>query len=493
MLIGVDIGTSGTKAILMRRDGAIVRAHREGYGISTPRPGWAEQDPDAWLEKAVVCIRAVAGGDGATVKGVAFSGQMHGIVLANAEGTPLRDAVIWADSRSHREILQIEEAVGADALRGATLNRVAAGFGLASLMWIRNHEPAVLDGAAYVLCPKDYVRSRLCGEFGQEASDASSTCCLDVKSAAWAWNVIRRLGLPERIFPAVHASADVAGGLTASASARCGLPAGTPLYYGGADNCMAGIGSGIVDDGCVGVNIGTGGQVGTIAAEPYFDPEYRLSTFCHVIPGRWSIYGASLAAGLSLKWYRDAFFPGLEFAALSELAARAKPGSGGLFFLPYLTGERTPWLDPKARGMFWGLSLEHGPAEMTRAVMEGVAYALDQSFSLIRDAGVRPTRLLSLGGGAKSALWPQILADMFGMELRTVAGGDACTGAAIVAGVGAGAYRDVFEGCAAAVGREGTAFVPDPAAVAAYAENKDRFRRIYLHNRELFQERPEGR
>ncbi|MDR0362394.1 MAG: xylulokinase [Planctomycetota bacterium] len=486
MLIGVDIGTSGAKAILMTEEGKIVRSHREEYPIKTPHPGWAEQDPGLWLDKASLCVAKVAAGDAASVKGVAFSGQMHGIVLVDGECRPVRNAIIWADNRSRTQLEAIESTVGAAELCAVALNRAASGFGLPSLVWLRDNEPDALDRAACVLCPKDYVRARLCAEMGQEASDASSTCCLDVKNVEWAWDILRKLKLPEHIFPPVARSHELAGALTAEGAERCGLPAGTPLYFGGADNGMAGIGSGIVEEGDIGVNIGTGGQVGTIASTPYFDAEFRTSTFCHPIAGRWSLFGATLAAGLSLKWYRETFHRTREFADLDDMAARAEPGSRDLFFLPYLAGERTPWLDPAARGVFWGMTLRHGETEAIRAVLEGVAYALDQSFQLIKAAGVVPRRMLSTGGGAKSSVWPQIQADMFGMPVHAVSGGDACVGAAIVAGVGAGMFKDVFEGCRAAVAPGGKIYEPNPEAQRIYAERKSFFADLYLKNRELF-------
>lgn len=488
MLVGVDIGTSGSKAALMRADGEILATHQEEYGISTPRPGWAEQRPEMWFEKAAACIRAVAAGREKEVKGVSFSGQMHGIALIDKGGKPVRDAIIWADSRSHAEIGEIASIVGLDKFCSVTLNRAASGYGLASLLWLENNEPEALERTAAVLCPKDYVRFRLGAEPGQEASDASGTCCLDIRKVDWAWDIFETLGLPCGIFPKLSRSFDQAGVVSAGAAVLCGLPEGTPLYFGGADNCMAGIGSGMVRDGVVGINIGTGGQVGTVAGQPYFDAEYRTSTFCHPIPERWTIYGATLAAGLSLKWFRDAFFPGQPFSLLSELAARAKPGCGGLFFLPYLAGERTPWLDAKARGMFWGLSLEHGAPEMCRAVMEGVTLALEQSFQLLKKAGVRVERLLSMGGGAKSPVWLQIQADVFDMPVETAVGGDACAGAAIAAGVGSGVYKDAFEGVAAVVKGEGRKFDPIAGNVKVYEGRKEKFKQLYLRNKELFGE-----
>ncbi len=486
MLIGVDIGTSTTKAILMRRDGSIIKSHNEAYCIDTPRPGWAEQNPNTWVEKAIKCIRAVAEGHQYEVKGLSFSGQMHGIVLVNESGSPLRPAIIHLDARSSDALDEIYSRYSIEELCGVIFNRPAAGFGLTSLVWLKNHEPHILEKARHVLSVKDYVRSRLCGEIGQEYSDASGICCLDLRKRVWAYDIFKGLGLPESIFPPLAASTDQAGTLTATVARETGLPAGVPVFFGGADNGVAGIGSGVVEDGTMAINIGTGGQCGTTASSLLFDKEFRTSTFCHSLPDRWNLYGGSLSAGLSMKWFRDSFFPGQDFAVLSDLAAKAKPGASGVMFLPYLTGERTPWLDAKARGIFWGLSLDHGPAEMARAVMEGVSFALEQSYSILLEAGVKVTRMLSMGGGAKSSIWPQIQADIFGLPIETVSGGDACTGAAILAGVGAGIYPDVQTGVSEAVELKGKTFTPDPAASAMYREKKDLFRNLYLANKDLF-------
>ncbi|MCC8181028.1 MAG: xylulokinase [Planctomycetes bacterium] len=486
MLIGVDIGTSGTKAALLRPDGGIVATHHEEYGISTPKPGWAEQSPEMWMEKALLCIGKVADGYAGDVKGVSFSGQMHGIVLVDTAMRPVRDAIIWADCRSGDAIREIYRVIGEERFRAITLNRVAAGYGLASLMWLKMHEPETLAKANRLLCIKDYVRSRLVGAVGQEASDASSTCLLDIKKVDWAWDIIDNIGFDRELFVPLAQSLQLAGELQPDMAKRCGLRPGTPLFYGGADTCMAGIGSGVVADGMVSINIGTGGQVGTTATAPFFDKEFRTSTFCHPIPDRWTIYGACLAAGLALKWFRDTFHPGRPFAELSTLAAQAEPGSGGVLFLPYLAGERTPWLNPNARGVFYGMSLKSGAAEMCRSVMEGVTLALDQCFTLLKKAGVQAESLLSMGGGAKSPVWLQIQADVFGQPVRAAAGGDATAGAAILAGVGAGLYRDVFEGVRIAVPHNGTVYEPNHDNQQIYEEARQKYRQLYLNNEDLF-------
>ncbi len=478
MLIGVDIGTSSAKAILVRENGEVVASHGEDYGITTRFPGWAEQNPDLWYEKAALCVRRAAAAAGGGVKGIALCGQMHSLVLVDRENRPLGDAIIWADSRSGREVEEISGIIGEDVLRGATLNRLAAGFGLASLFWLRKHEPETMEKAAAALCPKDYVRGRFTGNFEQEISDASATCCLDVAEGEWAWSLLDRLGLPRAIFPALRRSTDFAGGLNAESAELCGLPAGVPVYCGGSDSGMAGIGAGLIGEGVFGLNIGTGGQVAALLRKPLFDAEYRTSTLCHPIQGHWIVQGATLCAGLALKWFRNAFCPGKDFSELSAMADSVPCGSEGLLFLPYLTGERTPWFDPDARGMFAGLSLRHGIPEMVRAVMEGVTLALEQSFGILREMGVAGDRIISMGGGAKSPVWLQMQADVFGLPVHA-ATGDACVGAAIAAGVGCGVYADFFEGCRAAVGGGRREYLPDPQRHAVYRESREAFRALY--------------
>ncbi len=486
MLIGVDIGTSGSKAILMRETGEILASHQEEYSITSRHSGWAEQNPDMWLEKAAACVKQVAGGAANQVKGIAFSGQMHGVVLLDRNRRPLRDAIIWADSRTGREVEEVTERIGRERFQAVTLNRLAAGFGLASLVWLRKHEPETLAAAECVLCPKDYVRGRLSGVWGQEVSDASGTCCLDVTRGDWAWDILSELEIPGRIFPKIERSTSPAGFLTAEGGKLCGLPEGVPLYYGGADSSMAGIGAGLVEEGQLGINIGTAGQVSSVLSKPRFDREFRTSTFCHPIPERWIIQGAILTAGLALKWFREGFAANRDFAELSEMAGRVPCGADGLYFLPYLTGERTPWYDPEARGIFAGITLRHGVAEFTRAVMEGVTFALAESYEVVTEAGVHGKRAVSMGGGAKSPVWLQIQADVFGLPVEPVAAGDACVGAAIVAGVGAGVYPDVFAAVREVVRKSGEVYEPREENHRLYAEKLEVFRNLYLNNRNIW-------
>ncbi|MCD8352237.1 MAG: xylulokinase [Planctomycetaceae bacterium] len=481
MLLGIDIGTSGSKAVLMDLDGSVMASHSEEYGITTRSPGWAEQDPEIWVDKVLHCIRTVVSTGTGEVRGIALSGQMHGIVLVDKEGNPLRDAILWADSRTGREVEEIQSLVGEKTLRATTMNRLAAGYGLASLYWLRKHEPAIVDRAACVLCPKDFVRGRLTGVFSQEASDASATCCYDVGSGDWAWDILKTVDIPHGIFPRVRHSTDQAGTLRSEIAAMCGLRAGIPVFHGGADSGMAGIGAGVVGEGTIGLNIGSGGQVSTILGEPKCDREFRTSTFCHPIPGYWMLQGSTLCAGLALKWFRDNFCPESSYESLSAMAAEIQPGSEGLLFLPYLTGERTPWYDPYARGIFAGLSLKHGIPHMVRAIMEGVVMALEQSYSLFRDMGIEGKQIISMGGGARSSLWAQIQADIFGVPVIPITDGDACIGAAMTAGVGANLFGSFQEACDIMVHPGRRRFEPNATTNDLYTTLKGQFRNLYLN------------
>lgn len=489
MLLGIDIGTSGVKAALVDPARGVVREHLENQDILTPHPSWAEQDPETWVKNACLCIRAVTSG-GEKVDAISFSGQMHGIVVLGKDRRPIRNAIIWADNRSHAEIQAAMEKLGGDYFRSTILNPLAAGFGLASLLWLLKHEPEVMANAAHVLCVKDYVRFRLGGELAQDVADATGTCCMEVATGKWAFDILDRLGLPARLFPTTGKSVDFAGGISEEGEKMTGLPKGTPLYFGGGDQGVASIGAGITVPGIIGSNIGTGGQVTTCATSPIHDKQFRTTTFLHSIPGSWTIFGATLAAGLSLKWFRNALFASTSFKELDATAAKAEPGCDGLLFLPYLAGERTPYMDPLARGMFWGLRLKHGAPEMARAVMEGVCLALRQCFDVLLEAGVEAKTILAMGGGAKSPMWLQMQADMYGMPVRVASGADACLGAAIIAGAGHGIYADVQEGAKILSQSQGAVIEPDRKRNQVYTEKLALFKELYQANKSLFSRFP---
>jgi xylulokinase len=491
-LLGIDLGTSGVRACLAGPDGNILGLGREEYPVSTPRPGWAEQDPETWWSAACRAIRHalhVGGVPPGEVAAVGLSGQMHGLVLLERSGAPVRPAIIWLDARTIRERGELHDLLGAARLLGITGLPPATGFFGVSLLWVRRHEPAAYHRASRAVLPKDYLRFRLTGEHATDPTDGSGTLLFDIRTRTWSHEILRALGIAPNLLPPVLDSAAVSGRVTERASRETGLPLGIPVATGGGDLAMGAIGSGVIEEGVVACTIGTGGQVVTAVRNPVIDPHGRLHTLCHPVAGLWLLMGATLAAGLSLRWFRDAL-GGAEVAGarrsghdpyvlLTAEAEKAQPGSGGLVFLPYLAGERTPHMDPRARGCFVGLSLTHGRGHLIRAIMEGVAFSLRDSILIFRNLGVRVETVLCVGGGARSRLWRQIQADVYGVPVWRLAGEEhSAYGAALVAGVATGVYRDVADACRRAVRRLDV--------VPPLAENRALYDRQYAVYRVLY-------
>ena len=480
-LIGIDIGTSSTKSVLMDEGGTVRAAAQEEYGIRAPKPGWAEQDPQTWWRATCATVRGVlrtSGVDPKAIAGVGLSGQMHGTVLLGKDRRVLRPAIIWADQRSAEQCRRIRELVGREQWARWTANPVAPGFMAASLVWLREREPKVFERTAAVLLPKDYVRWRLTEEMASDVSDAASTLLFDVAHRRWSGEVLKALDLPETLFPSVLESAQIAGKIGREASKETGLAVGTPVAAGGGDQPVAAVGNGIIAPGRVLSTIGTGGQLFAPLPSPTYDPQLRTHTFCHAVPDRWFLMGAMLSAGLALRWFRDQI-AGTSYEKLSEKAAQIPPGSEGLIFLPYLIGERTPHMDPKARGVFFGLTLQHSSAHLARAIMEGVAFALRDALEIFRELGVRTDRIVASGGGAQSPVWRQIQADVFHSELVRVHGEErAGVGAALLAGIGTEVYEGFEHACRVAV-RYGDHTVPIEAHAARYDRLYEVFRGLY--------------
>jgi xylulokinase len=490
-LLGIDLGTSSVRAMIIDADnGRQLALEGEGYNVDIPRPGHAEQDPDLWVKTAdAVIARAVAnaGIPASTIKAVSFSGQMHGLVCIDKEGRPLRPAIIWQDQRSKESIGHIYEAFTREQVGGWVQNAIAAGFLLGSLHWLMRHEPDVYARTATVLLPKDYLKFRLTGRAVADFSDAAGTTAFDNINMRWSTELIGGIGLDPAKFPECLPSIRAIGEITPEAAARTGLAAGTPVVNGGADQCMQAIGNGIVSDGVFASNIGTGGQMSASIDKPLYDSLFRTNTFAHAVPGRWCIMGGVLASGASMKWLAKQVLGMEGFGGVDGLASQAPAGSGGLLFLPYLGGERTPHFDPDARAMFCGLTLAHDRRHMLRAVMEGVAFALRDSLSIILGLGVDCTRLIASGGGASSPVWLQIQADVFNREIhRSATAEQACLGAAITAGVGAGVYADIPSACAKLVRFDSVAYSPRPANVAVYDEVYGLYRQLYADNKSTF-------
>lgn len=445
VLVGLDVGTSAVRALAVDAGGTVMAVAAAAYPLSTPRPGWAEQDPEDWWQAARKALRELTEGLKAPVLGVGLTGQMHGAVFLDERDRVIRPALLWNDQRTARQTRSITEIVGEDRLLEIAANPALTGFQAPKILWLRDEEPAAYARVNHVLLPKDFIRLRLTGEYATDASDASGTLLLDVRRRRWSDELLAALDIRARWLPQVYESPDTSGQVSAEAAFESGLPPGIPVAAGAGDNAAAAVGLGIVGDGVASVSIGTSGVVFVDVGSriPIGGP---IHTFCHAVPGRYHMMGVTLAAGGSLRWWRDAFFSHRDFDALTASAATIPPGAEGLLYFPYLSGERTPHRDPLARGGFLGLTTRHTSAHMTRAVMEGVAFSLKDCLDLIVDAGVKVHDLRATGGGARSELWRQIVADVLGMPIyRPQMDEGPAYGAALLGGVAAGLYDTVAE------------------------------------------------
>jgi xylulokinase len=469
-LVGIDVGTTGVKALALSADGDVLAVASRGYALSTPQPGWAEQDPEVWWIAAESALDEVTAGR--EVAGIGLSGQMHGLVVLDAAGRVIRPAILWNDQRTAAECREIEERVGLERLIGRTGNRALTGFTAPKLLWLRRHEPEAYTRIARVLLPKDYVRLRLTGEWAIDASDASGTLLLDVERRTWSDEVLEALELPADWLPPVFESPERAG-------ARNDQAQGTPVAVGAGDQPAAAIGVGVDRPGPVSVVLGTSGVV--LAALPAYahDRAARVHAFCHAVPGSWQAMGVMLSAAGSLEWFRERLAADASFAALVDEAERWQPGAEGLHFLPYLAGERTPHADPNARGAFVGLQLRHDRGALVRAILEGVAFGLRDSLDLLRELGAEATVGRVSGGGARSPLWLRIVASVLELRLETTESEQGSAfGAALLGGVAGGVYADVHEAVTRCV-RAREAIEPDPQWVSRYAELHARHQALY--------------
>lgn len=479
LLLGIDIGTTGAKAVLVDESGAVAAEAMTAYPMQTPRPGWTEQNPDDWWQACVTSIRALldrAGVDGTAVDAVGLTGQMHGLVLVDAAGTPLRQCIMWNDQRTAAQCAEVERRVGRNRLIAITGKPALTGFTAGKLLWVREHEPGLYARAAKMLLPKDYIRLRLTGAASTDVADASGTNLFDVGRRAWSTEVLELLDFAPALMPEVAESPEVTARVSAEGAAATGLLPRTPVVAGAGDQAAQSVGTGIVDEGIASVTVGTSGVVFAATERCVVDPSGALHAYCHAAQGRWHLMGVTLAAGGSLRWLRDLLES--DYAAMDALAASVPAGAEGLVFLPYLSGERTPHADPDARGVLFGLSLVSGRAQVVRSVLEGVAFSLKDCLGLLCSLKVECGRVRVSGGGAGSALWRQVMADVFNLELVTVnVTQGAAFGAALLAGVGAGVFADVGSACRRAVRETGTVR-PGPDA-AAYGRFYERYRALY--------------
>ncbi|GAB4172568.1 MAG: xylulokinase [Roseiflexaceae bacterium] len=494
-LIGLDIGTSGAKAIICDADGHVLAAALSEYPLSTPRPLWSEQNPADWWQGAQQAIREALAASGAAaqqVRAIGLTGQMHGAVFLDAQQQVLRPALLWNDQRTAAECAEITDRVGAADLIAIAGNPALTGFQAPKILWLRNNEPAHYARLAQVLLPKDYIRLLMTGISAADASDAAGTLLLDLRTRDWSETILRKLDIPREWLPKVYEGPEVTGTLLPEVAAALGLPAGIPVAAGGGDNAAAAVGTGVVRAGVVSSSIGTSGVVFAHSDQIALDPQGRLHTFCHTVPGQYHLMAVTLSAGGSFQWFRNILRAGtaattLSYDDLTRQAASVEPGSEGLLFLPYLSGERTPHLDPLARGAFLGLTTRHTLAHMARAVMEGVTFSLLDGVMIMRDLGLPLGQIRATGGGGKSPLWRQMQADIYGAEVATLAAEEGpAYGAALLAGVAAGVFASVHAAADRCV-RVAATTQPDPATHDRYAAIYAIYRDAYAATRDLHQ------
>jgi len=489
-LLGIDIGTSGSRALLLDEAGQTRSASADHEAFRSPRSGWAEQDPEDWWRACQIAVARVlseSGTNASAIQAIGLSGQMHGAVLLDEAGVVVRPSIIWCDQRTDTECRWIESTVGASRLLELTSNPALTNFTLTKLLWVRTHEPERWARVRHVLLPKDYIRWRMSGEHAIDVADASGTLMLDVAQRRWSADLLERVGIDARLLPRVFESPDICARVSPVAASALGLPVGTPIVAGAGDQAAGAVGMGITRPGAVSATIGTSGVVFAATDRPITDPKGRLHTFCHAVPGRWHVMGVTQAAGLSLRWLRDLVGAtgGVTYADLTAEAARVAPGAEGVLWAPYLMGERTPHCDPAIRAALVGLAANHGRGHVVRAVLEGVAFSLRDTFTIFSELGVPVDRIVVGGGGARSALWRTIQAGVYGRTVETIAADEgAAYGAAILAGVGAGAWKSVDEAVDAIV-RRGTTTSPDAESVAVMSGRYAHYRRMYAALRSI--------
>src|SRR5712671_1150542 len=490
--LGIDVGTGGTRALVIDERGRVIAsATEEHQAFASPRIGWAEQDPSDWWRACGVAVRkALAQGSlrGDQIRCVGLSGQMHGAVLLEEQARVVRPALIWCDVRTEKQSRDLTTQIGAERLIQLTCNPALTNFTLTKCLWVRENEPANWSRVRSLMLPKDYVRFELTGERATDVADASGTLLLDVAHRRWSKEILGLVEMDESLLPTLYESPEICGRISAAGAAATGMQIGTPVVAGAGDQAAGSVGMGVVSPGTVSATIGTSGVVLAATDAPALDPGGRLHTFCHAVPGRWMVMGVTQAAGLSLRWFRDQFGTATNgsidastdsYDRLTAEAAKAPPGSDGLLWAPYLMGERTPYLDPTARGMLVGLTASHTRAHVIRAILEGVAFSLRDTFTIFQEIGVPVDTIRLGGGGARSSLWRKIQADVYGQRVETVEAEEgAAYGAAILAGVGAKVWPSVDAACAAVVRMAGNT-TPNSADSLVMEKAYAVYRRIY--------------
>jgi xylulokinase len=481
--LGMDIGTGGTRAVVVDATGRVIAsAAAEHAPFRTEHPGWAEQDPEDWwraAQEAIHAALALAPEPTEPIAAIGLTGQMHGAVMLDESGAVLRPALIWCDTRTQPECDWLTAKIGYERLIELTCNPALPNFTVTKLLWVRNHQPEIFAKIRHILCPKDYVRYRLTGEFAIDVQEASGTLLLDVTHRRWSREVAEAAGIDEAWLPKVFESPEVCARVSETAAGLTGLSAGTPVVAGAGDQGAGAVGMGILQPGSVSATIGTSGVVFAATAAPTKDPHGRLHTFCHAVPGLWHVMGVTQSAGLSFRWLKETFFTGLSYDDLTAAAANIPAGSDGLAWAPYLLGERTPHLDPAVRAAFACISTTHSAAHFIRAVLEGVAYSLNDTFTLFAELGIPVSGIRLGGGGARGPLWRKIQAGIYGHPVEVLSAEEGgAFGSALMAGVGAGHWANLDEACAQAI-EVAQRIEPDEADRTAYQAGYAKWRKLY--------------
>ncbi len=495
--LGIDVSTTATKALIMAADGTVWGIGVSEYGFETPQPLWSEQHPDLWWDGTIAAIKAAVQNavekhgsefDPNQIISIGLTGQMHGLVLLDAQGQVLRKAILWNDQRTQHQCEQIHQQVGRARFIQISGNVALTGFTAPKILWVKENEPEIYGRIAHILLPKDYVRLKLTGDYAMDKADGAGTVLMDIANREWSPSLLETLEIDPQWMPQLYEGTEITGEITVSGARETGLAVGTPVVAGGGDQSAQAVGVGAVSSGIVALTLGTSGVIFSSTDQPFIEPDGKLHAFCHAVPGKWHLMGVMLSAAGSLRWYRDRFAADQGFDDLLAPAAGIPAGSEGLLFLPYLTGERTPYPDPYARGAFIGLTVRHEMAHCTRAVLEGVAFGLRDCFALLQSAGVEAIEQVRVsGGGAKSALWRQILANVLNAELVTVNTTEgAAYGAAILAGVGAGGWPNVEEACQGLI-QITDAVTPETAAVETYQNLYPLYTECYPRLKDVFE------
>jgi len=489
--LGIDTSTTSSKALLINECGDVVAVATSPHTLQTPRPLWSEQNPQEWWEAVSISLHSIlqkSGISSESIAAIGLTGQMHGLVLLDKNDVVLRPAILWNDQRTQAQCDAIHRLAGKEHFIEITGNVALPGFTAPKILWVKENEPHIFAQVLHVLLPKDYIRLRLTGEYAMDKADGAGTVLFDLKTRTWSPEILKTLGINPGWMPPTFEGPEITGHISHEAATLTGLKAGTPIVAGAGDQAAQAVGVGAVKPGVVALTVGTSGVVFATTPSALIEPEGRLHAFCHAAPGLWHFMGVMLSAAGSLQWYRDTLASTLSFDELLREAETILPGCEGLQFLPYLSGERTPYPDPHARGAWIGLTLRHGRGHMTRAILEGVAFGLNDSFTLIRNAGLGEIQQVrASGGGTRSALWRQIMASVLGTELVTVNTTEgAAFGAALLAGVGAGAWKDVSSACDATI-KITSSTKPDPNQMDVYAKGYDLYRKLYPALRESFE------